>query len=259
MIGIFDSGLGGLIVVKAILKKSRMPILYFGDTARVPYGTKSREVILKYSIENTKFLIEKGAKAIVIACNTSSAIATEELRKRFKKPIFEVIGPAVKAALKITKKGKIGVIATPATIKSGAYQKRIEKFSKGKIKVYGRACPLIVPLIEEGLLDDNITRELLRRYLKPLKQKKVDVLILGCTHYPLIESLISEEMGKKVKIISSAEAVVGKLESFLKDNSEGRKSRKENVKIFLSDEGYNFNEISKKIFKKKITRTIIKN
>jgi len=254
MIGIFDSGLGGLTVAKSILKKiPNAQILYFGDTARVPYGTKSKKAVLRYSFENTDFLIRNGAEAIVIACNTSSAIAASSIKRKINVSVFEVVGPAVKEAIKFTKKRKIGVIATPRTIRSRAYQKKVNRLSKNKIKIYSKKCPLLVPLIEEGLLEGRIIDLVLKRYLSFLKKKDIDVLILGCTHYPLIKKSISKIIGKNVKIIDSADTVAFEVVKSL----ENKKEKKFFLKVFLSDEGYSFNKISRKIFNKKVPYQII--
>lgn len=256
MIGIFDSGLGGFTVVKAILKKApNISVLYFGDTARFPYGTKSKKIVLKYSKENTDFLIKKGAKAIIIACNTSSAVATNFLKKKFKAPIFDVTEPTAKAAVAFTKKQKIGIIATPLTIKSKAYQNKIKKLSKGKIKIYTKACPLLVPLIEKGLSKNKITKDVLKKYLESLKKKDIDVLILGCTHYSLIKNLILKEIGKNVKIIDSAKAVANEIRKVSKNKKYS--SKKTIFRVFLSDESYNFEKISKRVFGKKIFYKIV--
>lgn len=175
-------------------------ILYFGDTARTPYGNKSPEVVAQYAIENTKFLLRKKAKAIVVGCNTASAVAGLKLRKEFPKvPIFEVITPAVREALRVTRNGKIGVIGTRTTIGSGAYQKWC--------KMHTRECPLFVPLVEAGHLNHPTTHEIARHYLEPLKRAGIDTLILGCTHYPLLKPLIKSIMGNTVQLVDSAETV----------------------------------------------------
>lgn len=258
-VGIFDSGLGGLTVIKELLKEiPGISITYFGDTARLPYGTKSKKSILKYSKKNTEFLIKKRAKIIVIACNTSSAIATDFLKKKFKIPIFNVIEPAVESAILKTKNNKIGIIATPSTIKSCAYQKKIKEKSKKKIFIYSQDCPLFVPLIEEGWLEDKITKGVAEKYLKPFKKKGIDTLILGCTHYPLIKKLISKEMGSKVKIIDSAETFAKDFKKkFKRPRMKKKNKNKGFVKIFLSDEGYNFKKISKKVLGKRIFYKIV--
>lgn len=259
MIGIFDSGLGGLLVVKEISEKLNLPIIYFGDAAHLPYGTKSKRMILDFSLKNTEFLIKKGAKIIVIACNTSSAIASDFLKKRFKIPIFNVIDPVIDKIAKEKEIKKIGIIGTPLTIKSGAYQKKLKKNLKEKVKIYSKPTPLLVPLIEEGWFFHKITMNVLKEYLLPFKKRKIDALILGCTHYPLIKHLISKEIGRNVKIIDSAKEVVSKIELFLKNKKESGRKKEGKIKIFLSDEGYNFKKISKKIFKREVGYEILKN
>jgi glutamate racemase len=208
MIGIFDSGVGGLTVVRA-LKKRRpdLSLVYLGDTARTPYGTKSPETIRRYSQEAATFLHLLGAKAIIIACNTASANAAEHLRGRFPDvPIFEVVTPAVEAAAAATRNGRVGVIGTRATISSGVYEKRL-KAKNSKLEVFSNPAPLLVSLVEEGWLDDPETSSIVGRYLKPLKDEGVDTLILGCTHYPLLAPIIAERAGEGVRLIDSAEAV----------------------------------------------------
>ncbi len=259
MIGIFDSGLGGLLVAKEISEKLNLPIIYFGDTAHLPYGTKSKKAILEFSLKNTEFLLKKGAKIIVIACNTSSAIASDFLKKQFKIPVFNVIDPAIDKLAGTGNIKKVGIIATPSTIESGTYQKRIKKRFKGKIKIFSKPTPLLVPLIEEGWLDHKITREVLKEYLLSLKKKKIDALILGCTHYPLIKNLISKEISKNVKIIDSEKEITKKIELFFSNSGKRlSKNKKAEIRIFLSDRGYRFKEITKKIFKKEIKCEILK-
>ena len=206
MIGIFDSGIGGLTVVRELERLSPgTPFAYLGDTARTPYGNKSAETVVRYALEDAAFLMEKGADAIVIACNSASAVATDALRVAHPGlPVFEVIAPAAEDALAATK-GVVGVIGTRATIASGAYERRIVG---PKVRVIAQACPLFVPLVEEGWLEDAETKRIARRYLSPLRQAQVDTLILGCTHYPLIAPIIHRYMGNRVTLIDSAESVV---------------------------------------------------
>lgn len=204
MIGIFDSGIGGMTVARAV---ERMlpghPLLYFGDTARTPYGDKSPEKIISYSLENTEFLLKNGAKLIIIACNSASSVATTRLREEFKVPIIEVISPAVQRALHSTSNGRIGIIGTRATVRSDIYRKTINAGSQN-VEVFSQACPLLVPLVEEGWLNKRETKMILRRYLHPLKNHQIDTLILGCTHYPLLKNLIQSRIGKRVHLIDSS-------------------------------------------------------
>ena len=204
MIGIFDSGIGGLTVARAIEQTiPEQPLLYFGDTARTPYGTKSPEVITDYSLRNCEFLLENGADVIVIGCNSASSVATQRLQEEFDVPILEVVTPAVKRAAEVTVSGRIGVIGTRATVQSSIYEKLLTR-EFPDCQVYSVPCPLLVPLVEEGWLDRRETKMIIRRYLRPLKDKQIDTLILGCTHYPMLGTLIGKRAGKKVKVIDSS-------------------------------------------------------
>jgi glutamate racemase len=250
MIGVFDSGVGGLTVVKEIFKQlPANQIIYFGDTARLPYGTKGADFVKKYSAKITGWLLGRGAKIIVVACNTSSAWAADYLKKEFPNvPIFEMINPAV-ASAKATGGKRIGIIGTPGTIRSKIYEKRL----KGR-KVFSVACPLLVPMVEEGMVSGKIAEEIVRAYCATFKDKKVDSLILGCTHYPLLQKTISKIMGKSVKIINPAEALAKSLKEFLKNNPDMAKKVKKGSahQFFFSDTPYNLEKISHLCFKKKI-------
>jgi glutamate racemase len=242
MIGIFDSGIGGLTVVRAIM--GALPgydIVYFGDTARTPYGNKSSATVIEYSLQNTDFLINQGAKLIVMACNTASSVATESVKMNFNTPTHEVITSAVKNALKATRKSTIGVIGTRATISSGIYEKKIRE-ANPEAKVFSTACPLLVPLVEEGWLKKPETRMIVKKYLHPLKVKQVDTLILGCTHYPLLKSIIQHKIGKKVQIIDSSISVAEEIKNFLSTSPETEKllSKNGTAKFFVSDLTHQF-------------------
>jgi glutamate racemase len=217
MIGIFDSGIGGLTVVRELLKhQPEAAFIYLGDTARTPYGNKSPETVVRYALEDAAFLVQHGATSIVIACNTASAVASDELRRAYPNlPIYEVITPAAQDALAVTH-GRIGIIGTRATINSKAYENILKSSSSfvirhSKFEIYTQACPLFVPLVEEGWLKDSETKRIVRYCLAPLRQAHVDTLILGCTHYPLLAPLIQRFMGKRVKVIDSARSVVTRL------------------------------------------------
>ena len=214
MIGIFDSGLGGLTVARAIMEQlPGYDIIYLGDTARTPYGPKSPETVIRYAIQNTDFLLGRGAKIIVVACNTASSVATDPLGQQFDVPIFEVVTPAVELSINVSKKSSIGVIGTRATINSGVYERRIkERLSDAK--VYSAACPLLVPLVEEGWMKKPETRMIVKKYLHPLKVRQIDTLILGCTHYPLLKKTIQHKIGKRVNIIDSSDAIAEKIKKF---------------------------------------------
>lgn len=204
-IGIFDSGIGGLTVVHEVFKK--LPdesVIYFGDTARVPYGTKSPHVVERFALQDILFLMDKNIKLIVAACHTVSAVVLEKLNQEFHLPILGVVEPGVKAALAATQNNCIGVIGTKATIVSRTYERKLLSKREG-VTVVEQACPLFVPLAEEGWLEDTVTRNIAEIYLKPMIEKKVDTLILGCTHYPLLKNVIGDVMGDGVTIIDSAE------------------------------------------------------
>lgn len=255
MIGIFDSGVGGLTVVREMLKQlPEYQLIYFGDTARNPYGTKSKETVVKYALEDTNFLLSRGAKLIIVACNTASSLAREELKKNFPNvPIFEVVRPAVKRAVAVTKKKRIGVIGTYATIGSGIYD-RLIKESNPAIQVFTEACPLFVPLVEEGWFDKPETKRIARKYLYPLRLKQIDTLILACTHYPLLKPIIQSKIGRRVKLVDSAEEVVGEVKKFLEDNSGVEKSlvKGSEHKFYVSDLTPRFTSIAEKWLGRKI-------
>jgi glutamate racemase len=202
-IGVFDSGLGGLTVLKEIMEL--LPgesTIYLGDTARVPYGIRSPEVVIKYSFENTRFLLSLGIKALVIACNTASAVSLDILRDRIPVPLIGVIEPGARAAVKATKSGRIGVIGTEATIRSNAYSEVIRSLDP-RVRVFSSPCPLFVPLVEEGWVNNEVARLTAAHYLEALLRKNIDTLLLGCTHYPLLRGIIGQIMGEDVTLIDS--------------------------------------------------------
>ena len=215
MIGIFDSGVGGMTVARAVEHLlPEHPLVYLGDTARTPYGPKSARMIIEYSLENARFLIEKGAQVIVIACNSASSVATDRLRKECSIPVFEVITPAVAEAVSQSVHERIGVIGTRATIDSGLYEKLIKDRKPGAC-VFSKACPLLVSLVEEGWLNKRETKMILRRYLSVFKDQQIDTLVLGCTHYPLLTHLIQPRIGKRVQLIDSSKATAHYLQQSL--------------------------------------------
>ena len=214
-IGIFDSGVGGLTVAREIMRQiPNERLVYFGDTARVPYGNKSKETITKYSKQIIRFLKTQNVKAIVVACNTASAYALDEIEKELDIPIIGVVKPGAKVAAEATRNKKVGVIATAGTIQSRIYAEYIEGIDK-EIRVVGKACPLFVPLVEEGLLEDPVTDEIATRYLNELKDLDIDTLILGCTHYPLIRSTLGRIMGDNVTLVNPAYETAVELRSLL--------------------------------------------
>jgi len=220
MIGIFDSGIGGMTVARAVEQLlPDYPLLYFGDIARTPYGTKSPETIIEYSLRNTEFLLKKGASLIIIACNTASSIATDRLLKEFQVPIIEVVTPAAEQAANRSKTGRIGIIGTRATIGSDIYNRLITGI-RPDCKVYSQACPLLVPLVEEGWINKQETKMILRRYLKPLRDSQIDTLVLGCTHYPLLKELIQTRIGRRVQLIDSSVEAARSLHTLLISNPD---------------------------------------
>ena len=253
-IGVFDSGVGGLTVlsqIEAILPAES--IVYFGDTARVPYGTKSRETVTKFSVENVEFLMAHDVKMVVAACNTASSLSLDFLKRCFKVPIIGVIGPGAKAASSVSRNNRIGVIGTTATISSGAYEKAIKKISL-KNSVFTQSCPLFVPLVEEGWVDKGVAYDIAKIYLMPLKRKRIDTLILGCTHYPILKKIIKKVMGKDVLLVDSAKEVAKEAKAMLDLlgtlNRSGASAR---YKFFVSDEPERFIRIGQRFLKKRIS------
>lgn len=250
-IGVFDSGVGGLTVAREIMRQlPNERIVYFGDTARVPYGSKSPETITKYSRQISRFLQSQHVKAIVIACNSASACALDALEEEVELPIIDVVRPGAKTAMDATRNGKIGVIATEATIKSGIYKRYIEEHDTN-VSVVGKACPLFVPLVEEGLWEDPVTDEIARRYLTELIDIDIDTLILGCTHYPLIRSTVGKIMGDKVTLVNPAYETAQALKALLE--REGMESEKrpelgtELYRFFVSDAADKFQKFANSI------------
>lgn len=258
-IGIFDSGVGGLSVVKEIRKiLPKEDIVYFGDTARVPYGTKSERIIKKFAEEDVKFLMRFKPKLIVIACHTVSSYAYEYLKKKFKNLRFiNIIEPAVEKAIKISKNKKIGVIGTTATISSGRYQELLLK--EDGIKVYTVSCPLFVPIVEVGLFEGKITKMIVSMYLNELKKKKIDTLILGCTHYPYLKKTIAEVMGEKVHIVDASYEVAIKTKEILDKNYLNNEKKCGKIKFYFSDIGIYTQKAILYLFGRKIKSNLVKN
>lgn len=216
-IGVFDSGIGGLTVVRALMESLPFErIVYFGDTARVPYGVKSAETITGYARQIVRFLLEKNVKLLIVACNTMSAVAYEAIVQIATVPVLDVIEAGAEMAAAATTSGRIGVIGTPATVESGAYTRAIHR-SAPAVSVFSRACPLFVPLVEEGWLDHPATRLIVEEYLAPVLARQIDTLVLGCTHYPLLKTLIQETAGNGVALIDSATAVARRAARLLEE------------------------------------------
>lgn len=252
-IGIFDSGVGGLTVVKELAGiLPREDIVYYGDTARVPYGTKSSNTIVRFSIENALFLLKQNVKLIVVACNTSSSVALPALKRNFKVPIVGVIHPGACDAVKACRNSRIGVIGTTATIKSDAYSRQIKRIS-ASMKVYSRGCPLLAPAIEESLDDDRLMTDIIRYYLDPLKKMRIDTLVLGCTHYPIIKGLIAKVLGRQTNLVDSAKSTSAHVKELLTQSMLLSSSRsKGRIKFFVSDETQNFKRIGERFLNKRI-------
>lgn len=260
MIGIFDSGVGGLTVARAIMEKTPgYDIVYFGDTAHTPYGTKSSETVIGYTVNNIEFLLSQGASVIVIACNTASSVATAEVLGRFAVPIFEVITPAVELAVNTSKNFRFGVIGTRATVTSGIYEKKIIEMQPAA-KVYSIACPLLVPLVEEGWLNKPEAAMIVKKYLHPLKTRQIDTLILGCTHYPLLKKIIQRKTGRRVHLIDSSISVAGDIKKFLENHVEVDKQLGKNGKLtlFVSDVTDQFEKIATMTLKTKVEFDCVK-
>ena len=250
-IGIFDSGVGGLTVMSEVAKL--LPgedIIYFGDTARVPYGSKSKEAVSRFSQEICEFLLKKKVKLIIVACNTASAFALDKLQK-LPVPVLGVIAPGAMAALEGTKNNRIGVIGTHGTIQSGSYIKAIKKLNS-RVNVFSNACPLFVPLVEEGWLTKPATYEIAKEYIAPLKAKKIDSLVLGCTHYPLLKKVIGDVAGKGVKLIDSASATAVCAKDILKEKNMLSTKKRGSYKFFVSDAPEKFKSVGEKFLGRRI-------
>lgn len=258
-IGIFDSGVGGLTVLKEVIKQlPNEDIIYFGDTARVPYGSKSAETIKRFAMQDSAFLKSMDVKMIVVACNTVSSNAMTLLRESFDVPFVDVLLPNAMYASQVTMNRKIGVIGTAATVESGAYAKIIKKFDKSH-KVFSLATPLLVPLAEEGLTESKATEIILRDYISKLTQRGIDTLILGCTHYPLFEKKIGEIAGKRVQVVNSARQTARTVKSMLEDaDMLNQTNKKGDVRFFLSDIPRNFRKIARRFLKQDIAGRVFR-
>lgn len=244
-IGIFDSGIGGLTVLKEL--KAKLPneqLIYFGDTARIPYGTKSKKLVQQYALEDAAFLLQYNVKMIVIACNTASAMAIDVLKQSLKIPVVGVVLPGALGAVQATKNNSIGVIGTSATINSNAYARAIKSNAEKKINVYSQACPLLVSLVEEGWLSEQVTTLTLQNYLSDILKNKVDTLILGCTHYPLLSETIQKVVGPEIKLVDSGTETARFVEKILqKNNLQNSGNKKDKDLFFVSDIPQKFEEI----------------
>ncbi|MDD5437366.1 MAG: glutamate racemase [Candidatus Omnitrophica bacterium] len=252
-IGIFDSGVGGLTVVGKI--QELLPnedLIYFGDTARVPYGTKSEETVTKFSVENIEFLMTHNVKLVIVACNTASSLSLDFLKRCFRVPIIGVIEPGAREAVSVTRNNRIGVIGTNATISSGAYEKAIKRLNP-RYSVFPQACPLFVPLVEEGWADNKVTKAVTEIYLEPVRKRSVDTLILGCTHYPILKKILGRVMGKDVVLVDSAREVAKEAREILDAGGllNGSKSKGKH-RFFVSDEPNRFVRIGERFLNRRI-------
>jgi glutamate racemase len=246
-IGIFDSGIGGLTVLKEILRVlPEENTIYLGDTARVPYGIRSPETVIRYSFENTKFLSSKDIKILVVACNTASSVGIDAIRSRVSIPVVGVIEPGAKAAVRATRSKKIGVIGTEATIRSSAYAKAIKGIDES-IEVIGLSCPLFVPLVEEGWTEGDIAAMVAEKYLADLKNRDVDTVVLGCTHYPLLKKVIAEVMGAEVQLIDSAIEISREIRVILEDLGIKRDTKSHSFReYYVTDSPQRFLKVGEK-------------
>ena len=249
-VGVFDSGVGGLTVAREIMRQlPNENLVYFGDTARVPYGSKSRDNIIRYSRQIIHFLKTKGVKAIVIACNTASALALDVVREESDIPIIGVVEPGARAALQITQTKKIGVIGTEATVQSAMYGKIIKGLDP-TVSVIGKACPLFVPLVEEGFAKHKVTEEIIDYYLASMKESDIDSLILGCTHYPLLRSRIRAYLGDKIQLVNPAYETAMDLKYILKESgmeNAGKEGEHATYSFYVSDAADKFKQSANSI------------
>lgn len=252
-IGFFDSGIGGLTVVRSVIKLlPNENIVYFGDTARVPYGSKSNDTVIEYSIQAANFLLRKNIKLLVVACNTASAAALKELKRILTIPVIGMIEPGADAALRVSKSKSIGVIGTRATINNKAYSNELKRLNP-KVKVFEKACPLFVPFAEEGWINHKSTELAAREYLSEFKEKKIDSLILGCTHYPILTDVIQKAVGKSVELIDSGSPAAKIVEDYL--NGRGLRNISNQIgqkEFYVSDAPNKFKEIAERFLGSRI-------
>ncbi len=253
-IGVFDSGIGGLTVLKELAcVLPNESFVYFGDTARLPYGARSKETIIKYAHQCINFLLSKDVKAIVVACNTASAAALPVMKESFKEPIIGVIEPGAAAAVEANKNNKIGILGTCATIKSGAYEDEIKKLCPGK-RIVSNPCPLFVPIVEEGWAETEVAKIVAKEYLKPLIEEKVDTIVMGCTHYPLLKSVVADIMGSDVCLIDPAHntAIEFKKVLYKKQIQNENKNISPYYKYYVSDDPERFVKVGSEFLEKDI-------
>ena len=261
-IGVFDSGVGGLTVVREIVRQlPNENIVYFGDTARVPYGSKSRQTIIRFSEQIIRFLKTKEVKAIVIACNTASALALDAVRDEYDIPILGVVVPGARAAVEATVNKNVGGVGTDATVQSGVYTKTIREMDPA-VEVIEKACPLFVPLVEEGFKEHVVTREIIEYYLESMRATDIDAMILGCTHYPLLRSKIRAYLGDRIQIVNPAYETAMDLRALLKEQAmenDGTEDRKSHYEFFVSDAAEKFRKFANTVMPFDVPETNVVN
>lgn len=252
-IGVFDSGIGGLTVVRALIRElPHENIVYFGDTARVPYGPKSPQVVREYALQDTEVLLKHDVKIIVVACNTVSAVALDVVQKIARIPVVGVIIPGAEAAMQTTKKKRVGIVGTLGTIRSNAYANAMRQIDSS-VLTFGQACPLFVPLAEEGWIDHKATELIAKEYLFPLTLEKIDTLVLGCTHYPLLKDVISKVLQNNVALVDSGEATAHAVKRLLTDTGLLNISKlKPNLQFHVSDIPHKFTEVGERFLGQKL-------
>lgn len=246
-IGVFDSGLGGLTILKTLSRAlPKEKIIYFGDTANTPYGSKSKTAVTRFSLDIARFLEKQGVKLVIAACNTASALALAELQKKISVPVIGVIEPGALQAVQCCKNGKVAVIATEATVQSKAYPRALKRFDK-RLRVLQQACPVFVPLIEEGWIHKKGGEQIIADYLAPVVKSGADTVILGCTHYPVIKRLIAKKLGKNVRLVDSAEVLAAEVKTRLKSTDQLNPRGRGGLKIYASDAPARFKRLAKNI------------
>lgn len=257
-IGIFDSGLGGLTILKTLSRAlPKEKLIYFGDTVNVPYGSKSKAAVTRFSLDIARFLENQGVKLIIAACNTASALALDELQKKISVPVIGVIEPGALKAARCTKSGKVAVLATEATVQSKAYLRALKRLDK-RIRAYQRACPVFVPLIEEGWLHKRAGDMIISDYLDSVVKYGADTVILGCTHYPVIKRLIAKKLGKKVRLVDSAEVLAEEVALRLEHTGQLNAKGRGGLKIYASDAPARFKRLAKHILGRELNRVYLK-
>jgi glutamate racemase len=255
-IGIFDSGVGGLTVMHELV--GALPaesFIYLGDTGRYPYGNKSPETVTRYSLENASFLVDKGIKLLVVACNAASSVALDALRAECRVPVIGVIEPGAKAAAANTESGRVGVIGTEVTIASGAYTRALKRL-RPELEIYTRACPLFVPLAEEGWTDNEVARATIALYLGSLQRSGIDTLILGCTHYPLLKRAIAEFFGKDVRLVDSAEETAQEVHETLRESGQLRRRGRGVTSFFVTDVPDRFVKVGRRFLGERVESAV---